>query len=99
MLQVEAGEKVAAPKDDRPSDVPGRSCVQETHTPVSRIAAVLRLETRVGRWLFAASQSPPHLHDGRCPTLHDVVECSSIVLELKLTTKEKEDLVAYLLCL
>jgi hypothetical protein len=43
--------------------------------------------------------SPPYLHDGRCPTLQDVVEFFNLVLELKLTGEEKEDLVAYLLCL
>jgi hypothetical protein len=39
------------------------------------------------------------LHDGRCPTLHDVVEFFNLVLELHLTRQEKEDLVAYLVCL
>lgn len=43
--------------------------------------------------------SPPYLHDGRCPTLHDVVEFFNLVLELQLTGQEKDDLVAYLLCL
>lgn len=43
--------------------------------------------------------SPPYLHDGRCPTLHDVVEFFNLILELRLTAQEKEDLVAYLLCL
>ena len=37
--------------------------------------------------------------DGRCPTLHDAVEFFNVILELKLSQKEKEDLVAYLLCL
>jgi cytochrome c peroxidase len=49
--------------------------------------------------LRGIKDSPPYLHDGRCPTLHDVVEFFNIVLELKLTKEEKEDLVAYLLCL
>ncbi|MEQ9406817.1 MAG: cytochrome B6 [Fuerstiella sp.] len=43
--------------------------------------------------------SPPYLHDGRCPTLADVVEFFNLVLELKLTVQEKQDLVAYMLCL
>ncbi len=49
--------------------------------------------------LRGIKDSPPYLHDGRCPTLQDVVEFFNIVLELKLTKQEKEDLVAYLLCL
>jgi cytochrome c peroxidase len=43
--------------------------------------------------------SPPYLHDGRCPTLADAVEFFDLVLGLKLTAPEKDDLVAYLLCL
>lgn len=49
--------------------------------------------------LRGIKDSPPYLHDGRCPTLHDAVEFFNIILELDLNTKEKEDLVAYLLCL
>jgi cytochrome c peroxidase len=49
--------------------------------------------------LRAIKDSPPYLHDGRCMTLHDAVEFFNIVLELKLTKDEKEDLVAYLVCL
>ena len=49
--------------------------------------------------LRGIKDSPPYLHDGRCPTLHDTVEFFNLVLELKLTRREKEDLVAYLLCL
>ncbi|MBI3467161.1 MAG: cytochrome C [Planctomycetes bacterium] len=49
--------------------------------------------------LRGIKDSPPYLHDGRCPTLHDVVEFFNLVLELKLTKQEKEDIVAYLLCL
>lgn len=49
--------------------------------------------------LRGIKDSPPYLHDGRCPTLHDTVEFFNLILELKLTKPEKEDLVAYLLCL
>ncbi len=49
--------------------------------------------------LRGIKDSPPYLHDGRCLTLHDAVEFFNIVLELKLTKQEKEDLVAFLLCL
>lgn len=49
--------------------------------------------------LRGIKDSPPFLHDGRCPTLHDTVEFFNVVLQLKLTPQEKEDLVAYLLCL
>ncbi len=49
--------------------------------------------------LRGIKDSPPYLHDGRCPTLHDAVEFFNLVLELKLTREEKDDLVAFLLCL
>lgn len=49
--------------------------------------------------LRGLKDSPPYFHDGRCPTLHDVVEFFNIVLELRLSREEKDDLVAYLLCL
>jgi cytochrome c peroxidase len=49
--------------------------------------------------LRGIKDSPPYLHDGRCPTLPDVVEFFNVVLELHLTRQEKDDLVAYLLCL
>jgi hypothetical protein len=49
--------------------------------------------------LRGIKDSPPYLHDGRCPTLHDAVEFFNLVLELHLTKQEKDDLVAYLLCL
>ena len=49
--------------------------------------------------LRGIKDSPPYLHDGRCPTLHDAVEFFNLVLELHLNRQEKDDLVAYLLCL
>lgn len=49
--------------------------------------------------LRGIKDSPPYLHDGRCPTLHDTVEFFNLVLQLKLNRQEKEDLVTYLLCL
>jgi len=49
--------------------------------------------------LRGIKDSPPYLHDGRCPTLHDAVEFFNLVLDLRLSGQEKEDLVAYLLCL
>lgn len=49
--------------------------------------------------LRGIKDSPPYLHDGRAPTLHDAVEFFDIVLQLRLTRAEKDDLVAFLLCL
>ena len=40
--------------------------------------------------------SPPYLHDGRCLTLEDTVEFFNLVLALKLSKEEKQDLVAFL---
>jgi cytochrome c peroxidase len=49
--------------------------------------------------LRGIKDSPPYLHDGRLMTLADTVEFFNLVFELKLSKSEKEDLVAYLLCL
>ena len=49
--------------------------------------------------LRGIKDSPPYLHDGRLPTLHDAVEFFNLVLELRLTRPEKEDLVSFLLAL
>lgn len=49
--------------------------------------------------LRGIKDSPPYLHDGRLMTLEDTVEFFNLVLELKLTPEEKQDLVAFLLAL
>ncbi|MBP7292053.1 MAG: cytochrome B6 [Nannocystaceae bacterium] len=49
--------------------------------------------------LRGIKDTPPYLHDGRLPTLHDAVEFFNLVLQLQLSPQEKDDLVAYLLCL
>jgi cytochrome c peroxidase len=46
--------------------------------------------------LRGIKDSPPYLHDGRLPTLEDAVEFFNLVLDLKLTREEKQDLVAFL---
>src|SRR5437764_1972108 len=46
--------------------------------------------------LRGIKDSPPYLHDGRCLTLEDTVEFFNLILELKLTKQEKQDLVAFL---
>jgi cytochrome c peroxidase len=46
--------------------------------------------------LRGIKDSPPYLHDGRCLTLEDTVEFFNLVLEVKLTKVEKQDLVAFL---
>lgn len=46
--------------------------------------------------LRGIKDSPPYLHDGRLLTLDDSVEFFNLVLETKLTTDEKKDLVAFL---
>ena len=46
--------------------------------------------------LRGIKDSPPYLHDGRLLTLEDSVEFFNLVLELKLNTTEKVDLVAFL---
>lgn len=46
--------------------------------------------------LRGIKDSPPYLHDGRCLTLEDTVEFFNIVLELRLNTQEKKDLVAFM---
>jgi cytochrome c peroxidase len=49
--------------------------------------------------LRGIKESPPYLHDGRLPTLADTVEFFNLVLGLKLTQEEKDQLLAYMLTL
>jgi cytochrome c peroxidase len=46
--------------------------------------------------LRGIKDSPPYMHDGRCLTLEDSVEFFNLVLQLKLSAQEKQDLVAFL---
>jgi cytochrome c peroxidase len=46
--------------------------------------------------LRGIKDSPPYMHDGRCLTLEDTVEFFNIVLQTKLSSQEKQDLVAFL---
>jgi cytochrome c peroxidase len=46
--------------------------------------------------LRGIKDSPPYLHDGRLLTLEDTVEFFNIVLETKLTEREKQDLVSFM---
>jgi len=46
--------------------------------------------------LRGIKDSPPYLHDARLMTLDDTVEFFNLILELKLTGPEKQDLVAFL---
>jgi cytochrome c peroxidase len=46
--------------------------------------------------LRGVKDTPPYLHDGRLLTLDDTVEFFNLVLGTKLTTGEKQDLVAFL---
>ena len=46
--------------------------------------------------LRGIKDSPPYLHDGRLLTLEDTVEFFNLVLQTKLTTEEKGDLVEFM---
>ncbi len=46
--------------------------------------------------LRGIKESPPYLHDGRLLTLEDTVEFFNLVLETRLSDREKQDLVAFL---
>jgi cytochrome c peroxidase len=46
--------------------------------------------------LRGIKDSPPFLHDGRLLTLEDTVEFFNLVLQVKLNTQEKQDLVAFM---
>ncbi|HXM36161.1 MAG TPA: hypothetical protein VN920_13295 [Pyrinomonadaceae bacterium] len=46
--------------------------------------------------LRGIKESPPYLHDGRLLTLEDTVEFFNLVLELRLSSQEKKDLVAFM---
>ena len=49
--------------------------------------------------LRGIKDTPPYLHDGRLLTLADTVEFFNLVLQLDLNEREKDDLVAFLMCL
>jgi cytochrome c peroxidase len=49
--------------------------------------------------LRGLKDSPPYFHDGRLLTIEDTVEFFNLVLQTKLTTQEKADLVAFLTAL
>lgn len=49
--------------------------------------------------LRGIKESPPYLHDGRLLTLADTVEFFNLIQGLNLTGQEKQDLVAFMLCL
>ncbi len=49
--------------------------------------------------LRGIKDSPPYFHDGRLLTLADTVEFFNLITELKLTEEEKQNLVAFMLCL
>ena len=78
------GAVLPRPPDARPA--PGA-------VPRGRAAATAR--SRPSR-CAGIKDSPPYLHDGRCLTLEDTVEFFNLVLELKLTKEEKQDLVAFM---
>ncbi|MCU0285355.1 MAG: cytochrome B6 [Acidobacteria bacterium] len=46
--------------------------------------------------LRGIKDTPPYFHDGRLLTLDDTVEFFNLILELKLTKREKQDLVEFL---
>jgi cytochrome c peroxidase len=46
--------------------------------------------------LRGIQDSPPYLHDGRLMTLEDTVEFFNLLLELRLNSQEKADLVAFM---
>jgi cytochrome c peroxidase len=46
--------------------------------------------------LRGIKDSPPYLHDGRAFTLEDTVEFFNLILQLKLNSQEKKDLVAFM---
>ena len=46
--------------------------------------------------LRGIKDSPPYLHDGRLMTLDDTVEFFNLILGIRLTAQEKQDLVSFL---
>jgi len=46
--------------------------------------------------LRGIKDSPPYMHDGRCLTLDDTIEFFNLIQQLKLSAREKADLVAFL---
>jgi cytochrome c peroxidase len=46
--------------------------------------------------LRGIKESPPYFHDGRLLTLEDTVEFFNLILETRLSTEEKSQIVAFL---
>ena len=46
--------------------------------------------------LRGIKDTPPYLHDGRLLTLDDTVEFFNLIMELKLSAQEKQELVAFM---
>jgi cytochrome c peroxidase len=46
--------------------------------------------------LRGIKDSPPYLHDGRLLTLDDTVEFFNLIMELKLSAQEKQDIVSFM---
>ncbi|HEY7159011.1 MAG TPA: cytochrome B6 [Gemmataceae bacterium] len=46
--------------------------------------------------LRGIKESPPYFHDGRLPTLEDTVEFFNLIMETKLSSEEKKQLVAFM---
>jgi cytochrome c peroxidase len=46
--------------------------------------------------LRGIKESPPYFHDGRLLTLEDTVEFFNLILETRLTSEEKKEIVAFL---
>lgn len=49
--------------------------------------------------ILADFVSPPYLHDGRLLTLDDTIEFFNLISGTKLSAEEKNDMLAFLLCL
>jgi cytochrome c peroxidase len=49
--------------------------------------------------LRGIKESPPYFHDGRLLTLEDSIEFFNLVLQTRLSSTEKQDLLAFLLAL
>jgi len=98
LLMDERSDQVFAMTDDIAERA--RKVGEATVRSICDIARFLKIGAGDGPiksfMLRGIKDAVPHLHDSRCLTGEDTVEFFNLVLELKLTREEKQDLSAFL---
>lgn len=71
--------------------------VERFYKPQTTNGMLIRAEGPIKTFVLRGiKDTPPYLHDGRLLTLEDTVEFFNLILQLKLNSEEKKDMVAFL---